>query len=169
MPIIASDIKCFISGGAANTNPNASLGGIISTTELTDNSLHNLFAKVGAAEALAGSVKYRGVYIKNTHATLTYEAVLAYISSQTTSPDTSIKIALAGEGAGATMETIANEDTAPVGEVFVTADGVANGLSMGDLGVAVRYGVWIQRTVTAGATAFGSDTTIVATRGETIS
>ena len=30
-----------------------------------DNTLHNLFAKVSAAEALAGSTKYRGIYIKN--------------------------------------------------------------------------------------------------------
>jgi hypothetical protein len=67
--------------------------------------------------------------------------VLAYISSQTTSGDTAITIALAGEGASATMETIANEDTAPVGESFSTADGVSNGLSMGDLAPAAYYGL----------------------------
>ena len=167
--IESTDIKVFLSGGGSNDNPNLSLGGAISTTELVDSSLHNLFAKVGAAEALAGSVKYRGIYVKNTHASLTWETVLAYISSQTTSPDTSLKIALAGEGASASMETIVNEDTAPVGESFVTADGVGNGLSMGDLAPAGYYGLWIQRTVTAGATAFGSDTCQISTRGESTS
>jgi len=167
MSIVASDIKVYLSGGGANSDPNASLGGAISSTELTDNSLHNLFAKVGAAEALAGSVKYRGLYIKNTHGSLTYESVLAYISSQTTSSDTAITISIADEGASASMQAIANEDTAPVGEVFVTADGVGNGLSMGDLAPAAYYGIWIKRTVTAGAAAYGSDTAVIAARGET--
>jgi hypothetical protein len=139
--IESTDIKVYLSGGAGNTSPAASLGGAISSTELTDNSLHNLFAKVGAAEALTGSTKYRGIYIKNNHATLTAESALAYISSQTTSPDSAITISIADEGKSASMQTIVNEDTAPTGEVFVTADGVGNGLSMGDLAPGEYYGV----------------------------
>ena len=167
--IQASDIKVYLSGGADNTDPNASLGGAISNTELTDDTLHNLFAKVSAAEAAAGSVKYRAVYVKNTHGTLTYEAAIAYISSQTTSPDTSAKISVASEGKNATIQTIANEDTAPIGQVFSTADGTPNGLALGDLAAGDYIGLWCERTVNAGAVAFGSDTLLVAARGESTS
>ena len=167
MAITASDLKIYLSGGTSNTDPDASLGGDISTTELVDNTLHNLFAKVGAAEALTGSVKYRGIYIKNTHGTLTYEDAIAYIATQTTSTDTSAKIAVADEGISASMQTIATEDDAPTGEVFYTADGTANGLALGNLDAGEYIGVWIERTVTAGATAFGSDTLTLGFRGET--
>ena len=37
--IETTDIKIYLSGGATNTDPNASLGGIISSTELVDNNL----------------------------------------------------------------------------------------------------------------------------------
>lgn len=168
-PIQNTDLEIYLSGGNGNTDPDASLGGIISTTAITDDSLHNLFAKVGAAEALAGSTKYRGIYIKNNHATLTAESVLSYISSQTTSPDSAITISIANEGASAAMQTIADEDTAPTGEVFVTADGVANGLSMGDLAPADFYGVWVKRVISPNATAFGSDTAILGWRCESTS
>ena len=167
--ITSSEIKVYLSGGSGNTDPNASLGGAISTTELVDNTLHNLFAKVSGAEALAGSVKYRGIYIKNTNGTLTYEDALAYIATQTTSTDTSAKISVANEGKSASMQTIVNENTAPSGEVFVIADGVANGLSIGSLAPAEYWGVWIERTVTAGATAFGADQLVLGVRGETTS
>jgi hypothetical protein len=169
MAIASSDIKVYLSGGSGNTDPNAALGGAISTTELVDNTLHNLFAKVSAAEALAGSTKYRGIYIKNTHGTLTYEDAVAYISTNTTSTDTAATISVADEGKSASMQTIVNEDTAPIGEVFVTADGVANGLSIGSLAPAEYWGVWIKRVVTAGATAFGADTLTLGIRGESTS
>jgi hypothetical protein len=170
MPAIStSELKVYLSGGNGNTDPDASLGGIISTTELVDNTLHNLFAKVSAAEALAGSVKYRGIYLKNTNGTLTYEDAVAYISSQTTSGDTSLKISVADEGVSATMQTIVNENTAPSGEVFSTADGVGNGLAIGNMAAGSYIGIWVERTVNASATAYGSDTAILGWRGESTS
>ncbi len=166
--IIESDIKYYLSGGASNTDPNASLGGIISTTELVDDTLHNLFAKVSAAEALAGSTKYRALYIKNTNAaSLTLQDIVAYISSQTTSGDTSIEISVATEVADATIQTIVNEDTAPTGQTYISATGVAEGQDMGDLAAGSYRGVWIKRIVTAGATAYGSDEATIGCRGET--
>ena len=34
MAIVAGDLKIYLSGGAGNSDPNASLGGIISSTEV---------------------------------------------------------------------------------------------------------------------------------------
>jgi hypothetical protein len=166
--ITTSDIKYYLSGGATNTDPNASLGGAISTTELVDDTLHNLFAKVGAAEALAGSTKYRALYVKNENASsLTFQDIVAYISSQTTSGDTSIEISVATEDADATIQTIVNENTAPTGQTYISAVGVAEGQDLGDLDAGSYRGVWIKRVVTAGATAYGSDTATIGVRGET--
>jgi len=167
------DIKIYLSGGATNTDPNDSLGGAISSTELVDNTLHNLFAKVSAAEALAGSTKYRGIYIKNENGhTLTLQDVITYIESQTTSGDTSIEIAVAAEAADVEMATIPNENTAPASvapDGFTALTGTSNGRIVGDLDDGSYRGLWIKRIVTAGATAYGDDTCKIGTRGETTS
>ncbi len=167
------DIKIYLSGGATNTDPNDSLGGAISSTELVDNTLHNLFAKVSAAEALAGSTKYRGIYIKNENGhTLTLQDVITYIESQTTSGDTSIEIAVAAEAADVEMATIPNENTAPASvapDGFTALTGTSNGRIVGDLDDGSYRGLWIKRIVTAGATAYGDDTCEIGTRGETTS
>jgi len=163
------DIKIYLSGGASNTDPNASLGGAISSTELVDNTLHNLFAKVSAAEALAGSTKYRGIYIKNENGhTLTLQDAIAYIESQTTSGDTSIEIAVATEAKNTSVQTIANEDTAPTGQSsWVSLEGVSNGQDMGDLGDGDYRGLWVKRIISPGASAYGNDSATLGTRGET--
>lgn len=165
MPIVASDIKKYLSGGAANADKAASLGGAISSVEVVDNTINNLFAVAPASEAEAGSVKYRAIFIKNTHATLTLNDAVIYISSNTPSLTTEVKIALAGE-TGSPIETVANEDAAPVGEVFSTADGLGNALSIGNLAAGAVKGVWIQYTITAGAEAV-NDEVILTVRGET--
>ena len=54
MPIVAGDIDFRLSGGAANSDVNASLGGAKSSTELVDATLHNLFDQVSGDEAQAG-------------------------------------------------------------------------------------------------------------------
>jgi hypothetical protein len=169
--IESADIKIYLSGGAGNTDPNASLGGVISATEVVDDNLHNLFAKVSAAEALAGSTKYRGIYIKNENGhTLTWEDVKAYINSQSTSPDTSVEIAVALEVADETMDTIANEDTAPDPAVDFTATTDPDlGKDVGDLEDGSYRGIWVKRIVSPSASAFGNDTAELGGRGETAS
>jgi hypothetical protein len=158
MPIVASDLKIRLSGGSGNSDPNASLGGVMSTsTEVTDNTTHNLFDQVSGTESNAGDTEYRGVYLLNNHGSLTAQNTKVYISSNTGSADTTIDIALAGEGLNATMETIGDENTAPAGETFSAPTTYAGGLSMGNIPNGQRYGLWIRRTVTAGAAAVNDD------------
>ena len=118
MPIVASDIKFILSGGASNTDPNAALGGAISTAGggvITTDTLNNLWDNVSGDEASAGDTEYRAIFIKNTHGSLTLTGAKVWISSNTTSSDDTIEIALADEGIANTIETIANESTAPSG------------------------------------------------------
>lgn len=67
MAIVDADVKFFLSGGAGNSDPNASLGGVMSSTEVVDNTLHNLFDYVSGTEAGAGDTEYRAIYLKNTN------------------------------------------------------------------------------------------------------
>ena len=166
MPI-TTEIKKYLSGGAANSTPNSSLGGEISSTEIVDDTLANLFANAGAAEALAGSTKYRAFFIKNTHATITAVGAVVYIDSNTPSATTAVTIAIADEAVGtSTIETIANENTAPSGPSFVTANGVGNAITIGDIAPGEMKGIWVKWVVDDSTTAVDDEMTI-AVRCET--
>lgn len=162
MPIATSDLLFRLSGGSSNTDPNLSLGGVMSTsTTVTDNTTHNLFDVVSGSESLPGDTEYRALYLLNNHGSLTAQSTKIYISSNTTASDTSLDIALAGEGLNTTIESVANENTAPSGESFSAPSDYANGLSMGNIPAGQRYGFWLRRTVNAAAGATNDDTAVL--------
>lgn len=146
MPIVAGDLKFYLTGGAANADPAASLGGVISSVQFTDNSAQNLFNNVTPAEAAAGSVKYRALTFKNTSAFTAYAASI-YISLETPSPNTTIAIAYDSTG----TQSIADEDTAPTGLSFSTPISFATAIALGDMAAGAVKRIWFKRTVTAGA------------------
>jgi len=165
--ITSADLKIYLSGGAGNSDPNASLGGIISSTEVVDNTTHNLFDQVSGTESLAGDTEYRGIYLKNTHGTLTLQNTKIYISSNTGSADTTIDIALDGGATNATMETLSDESTAPSGETFTAPTTYAGGLSIGSLAAGEKKGLFIRRTVNASAAAVNDDAVTIKYDGDT--
>lgn len=167
MPIASSDIKFRLSGGAANSDPNASLGGAKSSTEITNASLHNLFDIVSSAEASAGDTEYRCFYVHNNHGTLTWQSVKVWIQTQTPSPDTSVEIALAGEGVNGTAETVANESTAPVGETFSAPASEGAALSIGNIPAGQHQAIWVKRIVSASAAAYNTDSVVIRVKGDT--
>lgn len=168
MPLANSDIVIRLSGGAGNSDPNSSLGGIISSTVLTDNSLHNLFDRVAGSESTAGDTEYRGVYILNNHGSLTLIAPKIWVSSETSHTGEDIEIALAGEGVNATMETVANESTAPVGETFSDASSEGAALPFpADLAAGQRMGVWIKRVTDPATLAKNNYTIVLSVKGDT--
>lgn len=156
MTIVAGDIDFFHSGGAANTDPNADLGGAISSTQVTDNSLNNLFDDVTGDEHAAGDTEYRAIYIKNSSAETAYNAKI-WIESNTTATDDTINIGIEA-AQGSPIQTVANESTAPTGISFSTAAGQANAISIGTLTTGQVWGVWIKRIVSAGTTPQASNT-----------
>lgn len=156
MPVAAADMKLYLSGGSGNADPNASFGGPISATEVNMTTvLNNLFADVAEAEAIAGSNKYRCVYLKNVHATDTLNAIKVYLSSNTPSPSTNIQIGI--PAAAGNVTAVANEDTAPSGITFSNAPDAGSALSIGNLTAGSYYAIWFKRVVTAGAAAATSD------------
>ena len=171
MAIVATDLKFFLSGGASNASPAASLGGVISSNQVGS----NLFDDISTAEAAAGDTEYRCCYVKNTNATDTAYATKVWIASNTTASSTSVQIALATEGVANTVETIANEGTAPTGAssspldppVFDDAEDETNALTIGNLAPGAAQAVWIKRVVTATTVAFANDTTTLRVKGNT--
>lgn len=154
MAVLATDIKFYHSGGAANTDPDASLGGARSTTEVAG-TINALFDDVSSAEAAAGDAEYRCVYVRNEAAADTLIAAMFYIQSLTTSADTATAVGVGTSGIDGTEQVVANESTAPVGVTFVTGvgDPVARTLvaELGDLAPNEHIAVWIRRDVTAAA------------------
>lgn len=168
-PIVGTDIQWRLSGGAANANVNAALGGAMSSTSITDASNNNLFDDVSGAESLAGSIEYRGFYVRNNHGTLTLQDARIYISSATTSADTEFDIAIAVEAVNVTMATIANETTAPATVSFTRPTTYTGGLQINaatGLAAAANRGVWIRRTVNASAAA-AADAGTIKVEGDT--
>lgn len=163
MAIAAGDLLYRLSGGAGNTDPNASLGGAMSTTTvITDNSTHNLFDVVSGAESLAGDTEYRCLYLLNNHGSLTAQNTHLYVSSNTSSANTSLEIALDGGGLNATAEgPVANENTAPSGESFTSPSTYGTGLDMTNVPNGQKYAFWLKRIVNSSATAVNDDTATI--------
>jgi hypothetical protein len=167
VPIASGDLQYRYSGGAANADPNASLGGAKSSTQITNNTANNLWDNVAGDEHAAGAdIEYRGIYVHNAHATLVLQGSKFWIDSLTSSADTEFDIAAAGEGVNVTMETIANESTAPVGEVFSRPTTKAAGITLGNIPAGQHHGLWIRRTVNQNAAA-ANDTGSIRVEGDT--
>lgn len=167
MPIVANDIKFYLSGGAGNTDVNASLGGAKSSTEITTATLHNLFDQVSSAESSAGDTEYRCIYVENTHGTLTLQNAAAYISSNTPSGDTTLDIGLGTAGIDTQEQTVADESTAPSGVTFSAPATLGAGLSIGNLAAGSYMAIWLRRTVNSSAAAYSNDGATVNVGGDT--
>lgn len=156
MAIIASEIQYRLSGGATNSNPNAALGGIKSSTAWTT----KLFDDVSSAEATAGSVEYRCFYVHNANAALTLIAPKVWIQANTPSATTTVAIGLGSSVQGGTEQTVANETTAPSSVTFSEPTNFATGIVLGDIPAAGSRAVWIRRTINAGTAAVADSFTI---------
>lgn len=176
MAITASDIlfKLSVVAAAGNTTvstPAASLGDQISTTAITDASLHNLFDVITGDENAASDVEYRCFFVHNAHATLTWESVFVWINSETAG-GASISIGLDPAGvtavgaASAQAATIANESTAPSGVTFSAPTTKAGGLSVGNVAAGSVFAVWVRRTA-ANTAALDTDGAVIKCEGDT--
>jgi hypothetical protein len=169
MPIASGDIQYRLSGGAGNSDPNASLGGVISSTAVTDNTDNNLFDDVSGAEHTAGDVEYRCIYVRNNHGSLTLTSAVVWIQSDTTGAESDISIAVGTAAVNGTEQTVADESTAPSGVSWSdAATSRATGLALGSLPAGQHKAVWIRRTISAGSTPQAADTCIVQAGGDTL-
>lgn len=157
---MAAAFEMRLSGGTSNTSAAASLGGARSTaggglvpTALTANSL---FDDVTSTEEGAGDTEYRAVYLLNS-GNQPAENVRIFLTD-TTDPGTTFAIALDGAGVNGVAEgPVANENTAPTGEVFSSPTTDGTGLNPANVPAGQAVPIWIRRVVTA-ATGASDDT-----------
>lgn len=174
MAIASTDIvfRLSVAAAAGDTTagtPATSLGDQVSTTAITNATLNNLFDDVSGAEAAAGDVEYRCIFVLNNHATLTLQNATVEVLSQTAGGGAidiaTDNIAISAKAAAAAQAAaVANESTAPTG---VSAFG-AGPLSLGSLGPGQVKAVWLRRTVTAGAGAVDPDGVVLRVTGDTL-
>ena len=168
MPIADTDIKFDLSGGASNADQHASLGGARSTsTQITDNTLHNAFNLAPGSEAAAGSVKFRTFYARNGHGTLTLFNAKIFISQDSTGTQDEVDIALDGAGKNGTAEELSDENDVPTGETFSHPTTYGSGLSLTDLAAGDVYPFIERRTINAGANAIDNSTVKIKVQGDT--
>ena len=157
MPLITGDFVTRLSGGAGNSNANASLGGAKSANAAST-SVDALFDGVGSAEASAGDVEYRCVYLHNGNASSSMLSAVAWVSANTPSANTQIDIGVGTAAVNGTEQTVADESTAPAGVTFSAPSTQGAGLALGDIPAGQHKAIWLRRTVTAGAGASANDT-----------
>ena len=179
MAIAASDILFKLSqkvsgnGNDAIGTPAASLGKNISTTEITDNTLNNLFDDISGDENAASTIDYRCIFVHNNHATLTWTGVVAWLSAEVAG-GASIQIAVDAIAASAKADTadqagtIANETTAPGAQAgsFSGPTSKATGLALGDLAPGYCRAIWVKRTA-ANTVAVDNDGVTISVAGDT--
>ncbi len=139
---------------------------------IDDNVANDLFDNVSSAETTAGDTEYRGFYVKNNHGSLTLSDARIFVSANTTSTTEELDIALADEAVSTTIETIADESTAPVGPVFSHPTTYAAGLVLNSttgLVAAAYKGMWIRRVVNAGTAAQTANVGTLTVQGDTLS
>lgn len=157
MAITAGNFETRLSGGAANASGNAALGGIKSATVMSS-TVDQLFDFTSAAEAVAGDVEYRCIYLSNANGTDTMLGATVWISAQTPLAGTVLDIGLGFAAVNVTEQTVANESTAPTSVSFSAPSSFAAGLVIGDIPAGQHKAIWLRRTVIAASGSSPNDT-----------
>lgn len=176
MAITASDIlfKFSVAAAAGDTTAGTaatSLGDQISTTQITDATLHNLFDVITGDENAASDVEYRCIFVHNNHATLTWENVVVWLSSETAGgAAAAISVDTTGVtakgSATAQAKTVADESTAPASQTFTAPTTKGTGLSVGNIPAGSVAAVWVRRTA-ANSAAIDTDGVVIRFEGDT--
>lgn len=167
MPITNTDVLLKYStqaGSAGNTQGSSaavSLGGRISTTLVSSNSVNNVFDDITGAQNAISQVDYRCLFVHNSHATLTMLNTIAYIAAEVAGATT---IALAADQiapspigqTAAQASTIPTDVTAPVGMTFTSPTTPETAVALGNIPAGYCKAIWIKRAA-GNTTAVNSD------------
>lgn len=154
MPITAAEIKIY-----KTTN---GLGGAITATESVSGVSGNVFDTFSGAETSAGGVFYACIYIKNTNATLTAQAVEAFIASETDHDGVNVSLGKGTSAINGVEQIVADENTAPAGVDFdstdtdTTTSGASTddgSISIADIPSGEHQAMWLRMTIDAATSA----------------
>ena len=143
---MAATLVWKLTGGAANADPNASIGGVRSSVSLSGTALNNLFDDVSPSEASAGDTEYRAIDLVNTGDAASAGTVV-YMSTETTSAGTALDMGIEASPINSTM-SIAGESIAPAGVSFAHYTSGSK-LSLPAIAAGSCCRVWFKRIVGA--------------------
>ena len=143
---MAATLVWKLTGGAANADPNASLGGVRSSVSLSGTALNNLFDDVAPGEASAGDTEYRAIDLVNTGDAASAGTVV-YMSTETTSTGTALDMGIEASPINSTL-SIVDESTAPAAVSFAHYTS-ASKLSIPAIAAGSGCRVWFKRIVGA--------------------
>ena len=148
-----------------------SLGDQISTTQITDATLNNLFDDVTGDENAASEAEYRCYFVHNNHGSLTWQNVVVWLSAEVAggavaaiSVDTT-GVTPKGQ-ASAQAKAVADENTAPASQTFSAPTTKATGLSVGNIPAGSVAAIWVRRTAQNSA-ALNNDGVTITCSGDT--
>lgn len=160
MAIQSTDIKfrgSTTSGSAGNTvattapSTGTNLGKYITSTDLVDATLNNLFPDVTGDENFASNVDHQCMFVYNAHGSLTLQNAVVWVVSQVANGaaadiglDTTSASAVGSSSAQAV--TTANKQAVPSGVTFTTPTSKSTGLSIGNLASGTVKAIWVRRT-----------------------
>lgn len=165
---MAIPVQYRLSGGAVNNDPNASLGGAESTTEIISANNNNLFAAVSQQNAINGLIVYRCLFIHAPTPGASYTNVGVWIQTQSLSTDSAIFLAVAPEGKNLAVETIADETTEPANVIFTRPTQDYALLPLPDLTSGDYIGLWIKRVIDPAAAGYPNDYVRLAVEGTVV-
>ncbi len=173
MAITSGDILFFLtttsgSAGFSNVGTNtSSLGKYCSTTQVTNNTLQNLFLNASGLQNSNSIVDYRGIFIVNSNPSgLVMQNAMVYCSAEVSGGAT-VQIAVDSvltsgiSSSLAQMDQIATPTSVPSyngGFSFPVTVGTA--LSLGNISSGSGKGVWIKRNC-QNTSAVDSDTIVI--------
>jgi len=177
MAIVAGDIlfKFSVAAAAGNTTAGSaatSLGDQISTTQITDATLNNLFDDVSGDENAASDVEYRCIFVHNAHATLTWQSVVVWLSAEvsngavaTIAIDNFAASAIGQASAQAAAITLEGDAPSGVGS-FSGPTTKGTGLALGNIAAGSCRAIWVKRTA-ANTAALDNDGVTIRCEGDT--
>lgn len=136
---------------------------------MTTDTSQNIFDNVTGPESQIGDTEYRCFYVHNAHGSLTLVNAQIWFVSNTTSGDDTVDMAIDTTVAiNGTEQSIANESTAPSSPALSFSNPTSGSpLTIGNLGPGQHKGIWLRRTVNAGAAAFTNNQFSWIVEGET--
>lgn len=170
MAILTGEIQFRLShpSSATSTDPLNSLGGIRTNTSITSDTSQNLFDNVTGLESRDGATEYRMFWVYNTNSASTLVNARIWFATLTTSPDDEVDMAIGDVAVG--TDTTEQTTTAYSEPASPTLDfsrpTVGSPLVIGDIPNGQQVGIWIRRTVQAGAGAWTNNTFSWTVEGE---
>ncbi len=150
---MAAVLKLYLTGGASNADPDASLGGVMSSEELSETPLNNLFDDIDPDQAEVGVTEYRAIGLYND-GDADAVGIEMWFVSDSASPDTSVSVGVDATG----TQSIADEEDAPDSPtISFSQPGSGSTLSLDDIEPGEERRIWFKRICGANAVNHNND------------